>query len=122
MPPLHHPQPQLSGTPPGDPSPVVDAAHRPNTVPEVVVLQLHADDPIKDVGTARQLARALMMAADDFDQVDLSLEPSCSARPVIVLGWPADCMSSTLNEKDPAGENTGRVLLCAVLGQCAASP
>ena len=42
-----------------------------------------------------------------------------AARP---SGCRADCISSTLNEMDPAGENTGRVLLYAVLGQCAPSP
>jgi len=30
---------------------------------------LHADEPIKSSATARQLARALMAAADDFDRL-----------------------------------------------------
>ena len=37
--------------------------------PEVVVHELHADEPIKSSATARQLARALMAAADDFDRL-----------------------------------------------------
>jgi hypothetical protein len=37
--------------------------------PEIVVHELHADEPIKSSATARQLARALMAAADDFDRL-----------------------------------------------------
>jgi hypothetical protein len=33
------------------------------------VHQLHADEPIMGAATARQLARALMAAADDFDRI-----------------------------------------------------
>jgi hypothetical protein len=36
---------------------------------EIVVHQLHADEPIMGAATARQLARALMAAADDFDRI-----------------------------------------------------
>jgi hypothetical protein len=36
---------------------------------EIVVHQLHADEPIMSAATARQLARALMAAADDFDRI-----------------------------------------------------
>jgi hypothetical protein len=34
---------------------------------EIVVHQLHADEPIMSAATARQLARALIAAADGFD-------------------------------------------------------
>jgi hypothetical protein len=37
--------------------------------PELVVHQLHSDYPIKDSGAARQLARAIIAAADDFDRL-----------------------------------------------------
>jgi hypothetical protein len=35
--------------------------------PEIVVHRLHADQPIKCVAAARQLARAIMAAANEID-------------------------------------------------------
>jgi hypothetical protein len=32
----------------------------------------HADDPIRSAAAARQLARALMAAADEYDRADLT--------------------------------------------------
>jgi hypothetical protein len=37
--------------------------------PDLVVHQLHSDYPLKDAGAARQLARAIMAAADEFDRL-----------------------------------------------------
>jgi hypothetical protein len=39
--------------------------------PEIVVHQSHADDPIHSTATARQLARAIMEAADEMDKLEL---------------------------------------------------
>jgi hypothetical protein len=36
--------------------------------PEIVVHQLHADEPLKSAATARQPARALIDAADEIDR------------------------------------------------------
>ena len=37
--------------------------------PEIVVHQLHADEPIKSAAAARQLALALIEAADELDSL-----------------------------------------------------
>jgi hypothetical protein len=44
--------------------------------PEIVVHQLHSDYPIRDAGAARQLARAIMATADDFDRLGVEAQLS----------------------------------------------